>query len=66
MTKKQIRARNAAWKLALAEGRVLRHVVGTYPERVTLTSYATIIERDAVLARAGGYAQIVEVNLRQI
>ena len=50
--KRDTRARNAAWRQALAEGRVLRH-------GATLTSYPTIEARDAALAKADGCAHIV-------
>lgn len=60
ITKKQAAERKAAWSLALAEGRVLRHIVGIYPERATLTSYPTIEARDAALATTSAPCEIVD------
>jgi hypothetical protein len=61
MTKKEYRQQRAAWKAALADGRVLKVVVGVYPERTTLTSYPTLEARDSALAKSDGLAQIVKV-----
>ena len=47
MTKKQARERKAAWSLALAEGRVLRHLAAP----LALTAYQTIAARDAAMQR---------------
>ena len=46
MTKKEYKARKAAWQQALTEGRVVRFAENS------LTSYPTIEMRDAALAKA--------------
>ncbi len=58
MTKKQAKAANAAWRAALAEGRVVRSQEG-----MTLTAYPTVTKaQTAVMAMValGLKAEIVE------
>jgi hypothetical protein len=47
VTKKEARARKAAWQQALSEGRVVR-----YNEGLTLVSYPTMAARDKALSEA--------------
>lgn len=57
MTKKQAKARKAAWHQALVDGRVVRW------SETSLQSYPTIAERDAALAKnaAGGFIGTIVV-----
>lgn len=53
LTKKEARARRAAWNLALAEGRMIRS-----PDGLTMTSFPTVEETLAALSQLEGWTRV--------
>lgn len=70
MTKKDVKARKAAWNLAISRGLVVRYEVPGFQSQAQLihTCYATIEARDAAIAvatAAGVIATIVNPELAE-